>query len=132
MIAALLPLVFEAADVAADPAVSRLLVAQLNLIQGKEVAEAAGSGVTEVDYDRLLLAIASTPSIPLIPGNDLPGVLGYRDIADTGKYRHAVVVATGIKPNFTLAESAGLHCGSGRVRGIHVADTLQTVTDPRI
>lgn len=38
VIAALLSLVFEAADVAADPAVSRLLVALFNLMQGKEFA----------------------------------------------------------------------------------------------
>lgn len=37
-IAALLALVFEAADVAADPAISRLLVALFNLMQGKELA----------------------------------------------------------------------------------------------
>ena len=39
-----------------------------------------------------------------------------------------VVMAAGIRPNTTLAESAGLHCQ----RGIVVSDTLQTVTDPRI
>jgi nitrite reductase (NADH) large subunit len=39
-----------------------------------------------------------------------------------------VVMAAGIRPNTTLAESAGLHCS----RGIVVNDTLQTVTDPRI
>ena len=38
IIAALLALVFEAADIAADPAVSRLLVALFNLMQGKEFA----------------------------------------------------------------------------------------------
>jgi len=38
---------------------------------------------TVAEYDRLLLATGSTPFIPPIPGNDLPGVLGYRDIADT-------------------------------------------------
>ncbi|WP_018989013.1 nitrite reductase large subunit NirB [Aromatoleum toluclasticum] len=43
-----------------------------------------------------------------------------------------VVVAAGIRPNFALAESAGIYCGTGRVRGIHVSDTLQTVTDPRV
>lgn len=43
-----------------------------------------------------------------------------------------VVMAAGIRPNTTLAESAGLHCGSGRGGGIVVTDTLQTVTDPRI
>lgn len=38
VIAALMSLVFEAADVAADPTVSRLLVALFNLMQGKEFA----------------------------------------------------------------------------------------------
>ena len=182
---------------------------------------------TEAAYDRLLIATGSTPFIPPIPGSDLPGVIGYRDIADTeamivaaSQHKHAVVigagllgleaanglmmrgmnvtivhlgdwimerqldktaadmlqasleargmkfllskntealqvgpngrvasvhlkdgievpadlvvVAAGIRPNYTLAESAGLYCGSGRVRGIHVSDTLQTVTDPSV
>jgi nitrite reductase (NADH) large subunit len=182
---------------------------------------------TEQEYDRLLLATGSKPFIPPIPGNDLPGVLGYRDIADTeamidaaARYKHAVVIgagllgleaanglmmrgmsvtvvhladwimerqldraaadmlqasleakgmkfllgrnteallaedggrvtavrlkdgmqmpadlvviAAGIRPDHALAEAAGLYCGSGRVRGIQVSDTLQTITDPSI
>ncbi len=39
-----------------------------------------------------------------------------------------VVMAAGIRPNTTLAESAGLYCQ----RGIVVNDTLQTTTDARI
>jgi nitrite reductase (NADH) large subunit len=39
-----------------------------------------------------------------------------------------VVMAAGIRPNTTLAESMGLHCN----RGIVVNDTMQTITDPRI
>jgi nitrite reductase (NADH) large subunit len=39
-----------------------------------------------------------------------------------------VVMATGVRPNTTLAEKAGLHSS----RGIVVTDTMQTVTDPRI
>ena len=38
-----------------------------------------------------------------------------------------VVLAVGIRPNFTLAESAGIHCD----KGIVVNDTMQTY-DPRI
>jgi len=182
----------------------------------------AGDGL-EAPYDRLLLATGSLPFILPVPGRDLPGVLAYRDIADTqamidaaSRFRHAVVVgggllgleaanglakrgmqvtvvhimpwlmerqlddvagrmlqlsleqrgirfeigaqtealipgpdgrvaavrfkdgreipaelvvmAAGIRPNTTLAESAGLHCQ----RGIVVSDTLQTATDPRI
>jgi nitrite reductase (NADH) large subunit len=178
---------------------------------------------TEASYDRMILATGSKPFIPPVAGAELPGVLAYRDIADTeamieaaGKYRNAVVIgggllgleaanglklrgmdvtvvhlndwlmerqldptaaallqksleargiqfslatqteelvrgesgrvcavrfkngatlpadlvvfAVGIRPNTTLAESAGVHCN----RGIVVNDTLQTVTDPRI
>jgi len=39
-----------------------------------------------------------------------------------------VVMAAGIRPNTTLAESCALHCQ----RGIVVNDTLQTITDPRV
>ena len=39
-----------------------------------------------------------------------------------------VVMAVGIRPNTTLAESMNLHCS----KGIVVTDTLQTVTDARI
>jgi nitrite reductase (NADH) large subunit len=178
---------------------------------------------TEAEYDRLLLATGSNPFILPIPGKDLQGVIGYRDIADTqamidaaAKYRRAVVIgggllgleaanglkqrgmdvtvvhimpwlmerqlddtagqllqrsleargirfeigaqtealipdedgrvmavkfkdgrelpadlvvmAAGIRPNTTLAESMGLHCH----KGIVVDDTMQTKTDPRI
>ncbi|MBL8329404.1 MAG: NAD(P)/FAD-dependent oxidoreductase [Rubrivivax sp.] len=178
---------------------------------------------TQAPYDRILLATGSYPFILPVPGKDLPGVISYRDIADTqamieasAQYRHAVVIgggllgleaaygllkrgmqvtvvhimpwlmerqldetaglllkqsleqrgirfeigaqtaallpsaqgrvgavqfkdgreipadlvvmAAGIRPNTTLAESAGLLCS----RGIVVSDTLQTVTDPRI
>jgi hypothetical protein len=38
---------------------------------------------TEESYDRLLIATGSTPFMLPIPGNDLPGVIGYRDIKDT-------------------------------------------------
>jgi nitrite reductase (NADH) large subunit len=38
---------------------------------------------TEEEYDRLLIATGSTPFMLPIPGNDLPGVIGYRDIKDT-------------------------------------------------
>src|SRR5438445_5076665 len=38
---------------------------------------------TVVPYDRLLLATGSNPFILPIPGTNLPGVITYRDIADT-------------------------------------------------
>ncbi len=177
---------------------------------------------TTAEYDRLLLATGSNPFILPVPGKDLKGVIGYRDIADTNAMieaaqtkKHAIVIgggllgleaanglklrgmdvtvvhlpgwlmerqldpvagkmlqksledrgldfllekntqelvsdehghvkairfadgserpadlvvmAVGIRPNTTLAESAGLHCN----RGIVVNDTMQTF-DPRI
>lgn len=177
---------------------------------------------TSAAYDRLLIATGSKPFMPPIPGKELAGVLGYRDIKDTNdmiaaakQYKHAVVIgggllgleaanglkiqgmdvtvvhknewllekqldktagkmlqkslenkgltfllsknteqiignedgrvkavrftdgsvinadlvviAVGIRPHFTLAESAGLHCN----KGIVVNDTMQTY-DPRI
>lgn len=43
-----------------------------------------------------------------------------------------VVMAAGIRPNTELALKMGLYCGPQKRRGIVVADTMQTVTDPRI
>src|SRR5689334_5892697 len=57
----------------------------------------------EAAYDRLLLATGSNPVILPIPGHKLPGVLTYRDIADTqamidaaGRGKHAVVIGGGL------------------------------------
>jgi len=176
---------------------------------------------TSADYDRLLIATGSTPFMLPIPGKDLKGVIGFRDIKDVDtmidtakKHKHAVVIgggllgleaanglkiqgmdvtvvhkndwllerqldkaagkmlqssleskglkfllekdtqeligkngrvskvrfkdgeeldadlvvmAVGIRPNYALAESAGIHCN----RGIVVNDTMQTY-DPRV
>ena len=194
--------------------------ARINKIDRKARVVTAENGVT-AEYDRLLLATGSKPFMLPIPGADLDGVLGYRDIKDTNdmiaaatKYKHAVVIgggllgleaanglkiqgmdvtvvhrnewllerqldktagtmlqksleergltfllnkdteqligkdgrvaavrfkdgqeipadlvvmAVGIRPNYALAESAGIHCN----RGIVVNDTMQTY-DPRI
>ncbi len=58
---------------------------------------------TEAPYDRLLIATGSNPFMLPVPGKDLQGVIGYRDIADTqamidaaAKYRHAVVIGGGL------------------------------------
>jgi nitrite reductase (NADH) large subunit len=42
-----------------------------------------------------------------------------------------VVMAVGIRPNTTLAESCGLYCSAARPGGLVVSDTMQTY-DPRI
>jgi nitrite reductase (NADH) large subunit len=58
---------------------------------------------TSASYDRLLLATGSNPFILPVPGKELDGVIGYRDIHDTHamietakKYRHAVVIGGGL------------------------------------
>src|ERR1700709_2683133 len=83
---------------------------------------------TEAPYDRVLLATGSNPFILPVPGKDLPGVITYRDIADTEAmieaakhYKHAVVIGGGL---------LGLEAANGlRVRGmdvtvVHLLDTL--------
>ena len=74
---------------------------------------------TTAEYDRLLLATGSNPFILPVPGKDLAGVIGYRDIADTNamiaasqKYRHAVVIGGGL---------LGLEAANGlKLRGMNV------------
>src|SRR5215207_8143579 len=58
---------------------------------------------TEEEYDRLLLCTGSNPFILPVPGKDLPGVIAYRDIADTNamiqaaqKYKKAIVIGGGL------------------------------------
>ncbi len=80
----------------------------------REVVAEDGS---RTPYDRLLIATGSVPFIPPVPGRDLQGVLGYRDIADTQAmidaartHRHAVVVGGGL---------LGLEAANGlRLRGM--------------
>ena len=74
---------------------------------------------TTAEYDRLILATGSNPFILPIPGKDLPGVIGYRDIADTDAmieaakvYQHAVVIGGGL---------LGLEAANGlKLRGMDV------------
>ena len=58
---------------------------------------------TSADYDRLILATGSTPFILPVPGNDLDGVVGFRDIEDVDamiaaseSHKHAVVIGGGL------------------------------------
>jgi nitrite reductase (NADH) large subunit len=60
-----------------------------------------------------------------IVGKDRVEKVRFKD--GTEIYADIVVMAVGIRPNFMLAEKAGIHCE----RGIVVSDTLQTF-DPRV
>ncbi|NZA26272.1 NAD(P)/FAD-dependent oxidoreductase [Luteimonas sp. SJ-92] len=91
----------------------------------REVIAADG---TRVGYDRLLLATGSNPFLLPIPGRDLDGVLGYRDIADTeamiratAAHRHAVVIGGGL---LGLEAANGLKRRGMDVTVVHLLDTL--------
>jgi nitrite reductase (NADH) large subunit len=74
---------------------------------------------TVADYDRLLIATGSKAVIPSIPGNDLEGVISFRDIVDVNKmlaysrsHKKAVVLGGGL---------LGLEAANGLVlRGMDV------------
>jgi nitrite reductase (NADH) large subunit len=92
----------------------------------KRVVHAADG--TQAPYDRLLIATGSTPFMLPVPGNDLDGVIGYRDIADTEamieaatKYRHAVVIGGGL---LGLEAANGLMLRGMKVTVVHIAPWL--------
>jgi nitrite reductase (NADH) large subunit len=96
----------------------------------RRVVRATGpdGGTVEAPYDRLLLATGSNPFILPVPGKDLPGVLAYRDIADTqamidaaASYRHAVVIGGGL---LGLEAANGLMKRGMQVTVVHVAPWL--------
>jgi nitrite reductase (NADH) large subunit len=80
---------------------------------------------SEERYDRLLLATGSTPVMLPIPGHDLPGVLAYRDIADTEamiaaakRGGRAVVIGAGL---LGLEAANGLKARGMEVTVVHLA-----------
>ena len=83
---------------------------------------------TEARYDRLLIATGSTPFMLPIPGRQLPGVIGYRDIKDTdemiaaaSQYRHAVVIGGGL---LGLEAANGLKLRGMDVTVVHIGPWL--------
>ncbi|MBL8381484.1 MAG: NAD(P)/FAD-dependent oxidoreductase [Burkholderiales bacterium] len=87
-----------------------------------------GADGSEAPYDRLLLATGSDPFLPDIPGIRLPGVLAYRDIADTEAmieaaraHRRAVVIGGGL---LGLEAANGLAARGMQVTVVHLADWL--------
>ncbi|MBS1218618.1 MAG: nitrite reductase [Proteobacteria bacterium] len=83
---------------------------------------------TVAEYDRLLLATGSNPILLPIPGMNLPGVLTYRDIADTesmitaaAHYKRAVVIGGGL---LGLEAANGLKLRGMDVTVVHLAEWL--------
>lgn len=82
----------------------------------------------EFAYDRLLLATGSHPIILPIPGKDLPGVIGFRDLADVDamlaasrQYKHAVIIGGGL---LGLEAAWGLKRRGMNVTVVHLLDSL--------
>ncbi|MGK5027635.1 NAD(P)/FAD-dependent oxidoreductase [Janthinobacterium sp. RB2R34] len=85
------------------------------------------SGI-KVAYDRLLLATGSTPFIVPVPGHELPGVIGFRDIDDVDtmlraarEHRHAVVIGGGL---LGLEAANGLQRQGMEVTVVHMSGSL--------
>ncbi|HWI79998.1 MAG TPA: FAD-dependent oxidoreductase, partial [Ramlibacter sp.] len=83
---------------------------------------------TEEGYDRLLLCTGSRPFILPVPGKDLPGVVAYRDIADTSamiaaaqQFKKAVVIGGGL---LGLEAANGLLRRGMEVTVVHVMPWL--------
>ena len=92
---------------------------------GRKVELADGRAVP---YDRLIIATGSRPFILPVPGHDLEGVIGFRDIADVEamvkaarEYRHAVVIGGGL---LGLEAANGLMKNGMDVTVVHLMDTL--------
>ena len=103
-------------------------VTEVNRVRRTVQATSASGDTLSVPYDRLVLATGSNPFILPIPGKDLPGVLAYRDIADTqamidaaATYRHAVVIGGGL---LGLEAANGLMKRGMQVTVVHVAPWL--------
>jgi len=99
-------------------------VVKIDRVKRQVIAE---DGTTE-PYDRLLLATGSNPFILPVPGNDLPGVIGYRDIADTDAmieaakvHKHAVVIGGGL---LGLEAANGLKLRGMDVTVVHIGPWL--------
>jgi len=91
----------------------------------RRVIAADGS---EAEYDRLLIATGSLPFVLPVPGKDLRGVIGYRDIQDTRTMidtarhkRHAVVIGGGL---LGLEAANGLAQRGMDVTVVHLAGWL--------
>ena len=89
-----------------------------------------GEGGIEAPYDRLIIATGSSPFIIPVPGNDLEGVVAFRDIADVDamlaaararEHGKAVVIGGGL---LGLEAANGLMKQGMDVTVIHLMDRL--------
>jgi len=83
---------------------------------------------TEAAYDRLIISTGSSPFIIPVPGSELEGVIGFRDIQDVdemldaaSKYNKAIVIGGGL---LGLEAADGLMKQGMDVTVVHLVDTL--------
>ena len=107
----------------------------ITLHKGREVVTidrrrhtVTASDGTEAPYDRLLLATGSNPFLLPVPGKDLPGVIGFRDLRDVetmlaaaGEFQHAVVIGGGL---LGLEAANGLLKHGMKVTVVHLPELL--------
>ncbi|MCG7923133.1 MAG: nitrite reductase large subunit NirB [Candidatus Thiodiazotropha lotti] len=93
--------------------------------QARQITTASGM---QASYDRLLLATGSNPFMIPIPGHDLSGVVGFRDIQDVEtmldsarQYKKAVVIGGGL---LGLEAANGLKKNGMDVTVVHLMDIL--------
>ena len=91
-------------------------------------ARCSRSRASRSRYDRLLLATGSDPFILPVPGQDLPGVVDFRDLDDVDtmlraarEHRHAVVIGGGL---LGLEAANGLQRQGMDVTVVHMRDSL--------
>jgi len=100
------------------------VVTKIDTINKKVYAD----GLEPAAYDALIIATGSKPFVLPVPGADLAGVIGFRDIHDcevmldsARKYRNAVVIGGGL---LGLEASKGLVQNGMDVTVVHLVDTL--------
>ena len=83
---------------------------------------------TSADYDRLLISTGSKPFMIPVPGADLPGVIGFREIADVDTMlnsakndKTAVIIGGGL---LGLEAANGLMKQGMDVTVVHILDSL--------
>ena len=128
---------------AGEMTISQIVLNELDWYKENNITLHAGKQVARIDrvrrkvvtddgaeehYDRLLIATGSTPFMLPVPGNDLPGVIGYRDIKDTDEmieaarlHSHAVVIGGGL---LGLEAANGLKLRGMDVTVVHLAPWL--------
>ena len=114
----------EAANGLIQQGMSVTVVHIMDTLMERQLDEPAAAMLRKSLEERGLNFLMGAQTEAII-GKDRVEKLRFKD--GTEIYTDLVVMAVGIRPNFALAEKAGIHCE----RGIVVSDTMQTF-DPRI